>query len=342
MGSSARILGIDPAYAIAGGEVVIDCAGFNTRDARGCAVLVGDVPAQIVALGPKRVLAAVPETKGGEVEVRLQSGDQLGEPAQLKVARKLAGDLHPVANPAFDPDDGALFVTRSGSRGEELPVTLFRIDVSGEVSEYSGDIPNPTGIAFGPDGQMFVTSRLEGVVYKVNPFKEAVAFARNVGVATGIAFDSSGMMYVGDRTGTIFKVNGIGEERAWAQVEPSVSAFHMAFGPDDALYLTGPTVTSFDSIWRVNSEGDAEIFFKGLGRPQGLAFDAEGNLYVAASLRGRRGIVRITPDGRDAALVVAGVNLIGLAFSPSGEMAVVSIDSVYSLPTQIKGTLLPA
>jgi hypothetical protein len=37
---------------------------------------------------------------------------------------------------------------------------------------------------------------------------------------------------------------------------------------------------------------------------------------------------------------VAGVNLIGLAFSAAGEMAVVSIDSVYSLPMQIKGTLL--
>jgi sugar lactone lactonase YvrE len=340
MGTTAKILGIDPLYAIAGGEIVIDCAGFDTRDPRSCAVLVGETPAQIVAIGPRRVLVAVPETTAGEVEVRLQSGDELSEPARLNVARKLAGDLHPVANPAFDPDDGALFVTRSGSRGEELPVTLFRIDLSGEVSEYSGDIPNPTGIAFGQDGQMFVTSRLEGVVYKVTPFKEAVAFARNLGVATGIAFDSEGVMYVGDRTGTIFKVNGIGEERTWAQVEPSVSAFHLAFGPDDTLYVTGPTVTSFDCIWRINRDGETDVFFKGLGRPQGLALDREGNLYVAASLRGRRGIVRISPDGEDAKLVVAGVNLIGLAFSSAGEMAVVSIDSVYSLPMRIKSTLL--
>lgn len=340
MGTAGKILGIDPLYAIGGGEVVIDCVGFDTRDPRGCTVLAGDVPAQIVAIGPRRVLAVVPETTTGEVEVRLQSGEEQSEPARLIVARKLAGDLHPVANPAFDPDDGALFVTRSGSRGEELPVTLFRIDLSGEVSEYSGDIPNPTGIGFGPDGQMFVTSRLEGVVYKITPFKEAVAFARNLGVATGIAFDREGVMYVGDRTGTIFKVNGIGEERVWAQVEPSVSAFHLAFGPDDALYVTGPTVTSFDCIWRINRDGDTDVFYKGLGRPQGLAFDREGNVYVAASLRGRRGIVRVSPDGRDAKLVVAGVNLIGLAFSSAGEMAVVSIDSVYSLPMQIKSTLL--
>ena len=340
MANAPKILGVDPVYAIAGGEIIIDCVGFDTRDPQGCSVLVGEAPAQIVAIGPRRVLAIVPETVGGELEARLQSGAELSEPARLVVARKLAGDLHPVANPAFDPDDGALFVTRSGSRGEELPVTLFRIDVSGELSEYSGDIPNPTGIAFAPEGQMFVTSRLEGVIYKITPFKEAVAFARNLGVATGMAFDRGGVMYVGDRTGTIFKVNGIGEERAWAQIEPSVSAFHLAFGPDDALYVSGPTVTSFECIWRIDAEGEVDVFFKGLGRPQGLAFDVDGNLYVAASLRGRRGIVRISPGGDEANLVVAGVNLVGLAFSSSGEMAVVSIDSVYSLPSQIKGTLV--
>jgi DNA-binding beta-propeller fold protein YncE len=280
------------------------------------------------------VLAHVPETKGGTVEVKLKSSGNISEPAHVTVGRKLAGDLHPVSNPAFDPDDGALFVTRSGSRGEELPVTLFRIDISGDVSEYSGDIPNPTGIAFGLDGEMFVTSRLEGVVYKLTPFKEAAVFARNLGVATGIAFDRRGLMYIGDRTGTIFKVNGIGEERAWTQIEASVSAFHLAFGPDDSLYIAGPTVTSFDSIWRINPDGDVDVFFKGLGRPQGLAFDRDGNLYVAAAYRGRRGIVRISPHGE--------AKVIGLAFSSAGEMAVVSIDSVYSLPTQIKGALLPA
>lgn len=341
MTTAGKILQIDPPYGIAGGEIVIDCEGFDTSDPSQCEVLIGNTPAQIVASGPRRVLAIIPETKGGQVEVRLKSRGELSEPARVAVGRKLAGDLHPVANPAFDPDDGALFVTRSGSRGEELPVTLFRIDISGDVSEYSGDIPNPTGIAFGPDGQMFVTSRLEGVVYKLTPFKDAVVFGRNLGVATGLAFDRQGLMHVGDRTGTIFKVNGIGEERAWTQIEPSVSAFHLAFGPDDSLYIAGPTVTSFDSIWRVDPDGQTDVFFKGLGRPQGLAFDRDGNLYVAAALKGRRGIVRISPDGSEAKLLVAGVNLVGLAFGASGEMAAVSIDSVYSLPTQIKGTLLP-
>src|SRR5688572_19870504 len=122
MASAGKIIRIDPPYAIAGGEIMIDCEGLDISDPALCAVLIDDSTAPIVALGPNRILAIVPETKGGELEVRLQSGDDLSPPAYITVGRKLASDLHPVANPAFDPDDGALFVTRSGSRGEELPV----------------------------------------------------------------------------------------------------------------------------------------------------------------------------------------------------------------------------
>jgi sugar lactone lactonase YvrE len=110
-----------------------------------------------------------------------------------------------------------------------------------------------------------------------------------------------------------------------------VSAYHLAVGPDDALYVTGPTVASFDSVTRVAPDGSVSTFYKGLGRPQGLGFDSEGNLLVAASLRGRRGIVRITPDGKDAELFLAGMNLVGLAFSSAGDLVVASTDAVYSV-----------
>jgi sugar lactone lactonase YvrE len=333
MSNEGKILRIDPAYALPSAEVTIDCENFDTSEPTLCAVWMGAERAPIVALSPRRVLAVVPELKqSGPIEVSLECDGRRSEPASIVVGRRLAEDLHPVANPAFDPDDGALFVTRSGSRGEQLPVTIFRIDINGEVTEFSGDIVNPTGIAFDSGGQMFVTSRMDGTVYRITPFKEAMPFARNLGVATGIAFDSSDAMYVGDRTGTIFKINGIGEETAWAQLEPSVAAYHLAAASDGALYVTGPTVASFDSVMRVDPDGNVSTFYKGLGRPQGLAVDENGTVYVAASLRGRRGIVRISPDGKDARLFVAGMNLVGLAFSSTGDLAIVSTDSVYSLP----------
>jgi sugar lactone lactonase YvrE len=341
MNSAGQIVRIDPAAGIPGGEVAVECAGFDTSNPTECAVWIGAERAPLVALSSKRVLAIIPElATHGVVEVTLESGGERSAPANFVVGKRIAEDVHPVTNPAFDGDDGSLFVTRSGSRGEQLPVSLYRIDLSGEISEFSGDITNPTGIAFDRSGQMFVTSRLDGSVYRVSPFRDVTPFARNLGVATGIAFDRSDQMYIGDRTGTIYQVNGIGEEKVWAQMEASVSAYHLAFGPDGALYVTGPTVTSFDSVTRIDDEGNVGVFYRGLGRPQGLAFDTEGNLYVAATLRGRRGIVRIAPDGKSAEIFMAGMNLVGLAFSALGEMVVVSNDSVYSVPLDIRGTLL--
>lgn len=341
MSRAGQIVRVDPPAGIPGGEVVIECSDFDTTNLRGCYPLFGAAIGQPVGLSARRVLAVIPDAGiGGETEVLLSSNGSLSEPSRFTIGTKLAEDLHPVTNPAFDPDDGSLFVTRSGSRGQQMPISIFRIDANGELDAFSGDITNPTGIAFDPSGQMYVSSRLDGTIYRISSFKEPTAFAQNLGVATGIAFDAEGQLYVGDRTGTIYRVNGIGEERAFAQLEPSVSAYHLAFGRDNQLYVTGPTVSSYDCVMRINENGESDTFYKGLGRPQGLAFDREDNLYVAASLRGRRGIVRISPDGERAEMVVAAMNVVGLAFSATGDMVVATNEAVYSLPLGIYGTLL--
>src|ERR1043165_2018855 len=340
MSGAGEIRRVNPGAAIPGGEIVVECESFDTSNARSCAAWFADSLGHLVGVSTRRVLAVVPEESHGDVELTLESNAQRTAPVRLTVGALLAEDMHMVANPAFDPDDGSLYVTRSGSRGQQFPVTIFRLDQTGEVSDFSGDVANPTGIAFDNSGQMFVTSRLDGNVYRITPFKEAIAFAKNLGVATGLAFDKEGRMYVGDRTGTIYRVNGIGEEQTWAHLDPSVSASHLAFARDDNLYVTGPTVSSFESVMRINQSGEASVFYRGLGRPHGLAFDTEGYLYVAASLRGRRGIVRLTPDGREAEMFVAGMNVVGLAFSATGDMVVATNEAIYSLPLGIHGALL--
>lgn len=334
---------VDPAAGISGGEVAVEYSRASNEASNNATIKFADRPAHSVAQGTHRALVLVPELKeSGQIDVAVEDqpdGTSLGR-ARFTMGKKLASNVHPVANPAFDPRDGSLFVTRSGSRGEHVPISIFRIDRDGTVEEFSGDIMNPTSIAFDRAGRMFVTSRFDGSVNRITPVREVVAFAADLGIATGIAFNREGEMFVGDRSGTIYRVNEIGEAQPWAQHEPSVSAYHLAFGPDDALYVTGPTVSSFDSVTRFDEDGQATSFYDGLGRPQGLAFDREGNLYVAASLRGRRGVVRIKADGVDAELVVAGMNVVGLALGPAGEMVVATNEAVYSLPLGVYGNLL--
>src|SRR6202011_865690 len=112
-----------------------------------------------------------------------------------------------------------------------------------------------------------------------------------------------------------------------------------AFGPSGDLFVTGPTTSSFDSVYKIDAHGSVSTFFRGLGRPQGLAFDAQGNLYVAASLAGKRGIVKIAPD-KKASLVVAGQNLIGLAFTRTGGAVLATTTAIFHLTWGIQALAL--
>lgn len=342
MTDSLQITRVDPAAGIAGGEVRVEYKSASWQDPRELEILFDGKAAHLTASGRGRALAVIPDIdEAGEIEVVAGPRNAgASAPAAFIAGEKLAGGLHPVTNPAFDPRDGSLYVTRSGSRGEHVPVSVFRIAPDGTVEDFLSDLMNPTSIAFDRTDRMFITNRFDGTVYRVTPDRDIVAFASDLGVATGMAFNRSGEMFVGDRGGIIYQINEIGEVRPWAEHEPSVSAYHLAFGPDDALYVAGPTVSSFDSITRFDEAGRASTFHHGLGRPQGLAFDREGNLYVAAAVRGRRGIVRVSPDGSRADLIVAGMNLVGVAFSREGHMVVATNEAVYRVRMGIRGTLL--
>jgi len=67
-----------------------------------------------------------------------------------------------------------------------------------------------------------------------------------------------------------------------------------------------------------------------------MAFDINGSLYVAASLAGKRGVVRLTPDAK-AELVVSGYDLVGMAFGRHGSMVLTTNSSLVDLPIGIEG-----
>ena len=341
MSKAGRIISINPPYAIPGGEILIECENFEIGTSSDFGVYFDGQKARLVGASEKRILAIVPEDLGTtNVTVHLENGGERSDTHGLVVGKKLADDMHIVANPAVDPADDSIILTRSGSRGQHLPVTLFKLEKDGFVDELPADVMNPTGIAFDRKGSFFVTNRSDGEVCRIERGEEIIPFSTGLGIATGIAFDSQGTMFVGDRSGTIFRISDFGNAEAFATLEPSVSAYHLAFGTDDRLYVTAPGLASFDSVHVVDSAGLDTKFFRGLGRPQGLAFDRDGNLYVSACLESRRGIVRISPDGEKGEIFVAGNNVIGLCFTRQGEMIVATSEAVFSLPLGIYGTLL--
>jgi sugar lactone lactonase YvrE len=329
-----RIEAIDPAAALPGGEIEVQGANLGPVSNRRPVAMVGDLAAPVMMSRGKRMVLRIPEeAESGKLRI-LQNGAQ-SNAVEIAVGSVIATGVHVVGNPAVDRE-GNIYVTLSGQRGQETPVSVFRVERDGEMRPFVSGIMNATGLATDEEGNVYVSSRHEGTVYRVTPAGAASVYAEGMGIATGMAFDAERNLYVGDRSGTIFKIAPDRQIFVFATLEPSVAAYHLAFGIDGTLYVAGPTTSSFDNVYAIDRDGATTVFYRGLGRPQGLAVDIAGAVYVAASLGGRRGVVRIAQPG-EAQLAVAGSGIVGFTFIPGGNALVATNSTVYHVALGIEG-----
>ncbi len=334
-----HIESIKPAAALPGGEIAIRGSGFGGHNPSRPQVRFGETEASLIMCADKFLIARVPEgASGGSLRVR--AGAVESQPFPIALGTQLADNLHPVTNPAVD-SAGNIYVTYSGQRGQKVPVSLYRITANRMVKPFVTELMNPTGLALDRSGMLYVSCRNDGTIHRVTPEGRSQRWIEGMGIATGIAFDKDENLYVGDRSGTIFKISPSREIFVFATLEPSLAGYHLAFSAAGDLYVTGPTISSFDRVCKITPAGEVSAFFRGLGRPQGLAFDRAGNLYVTASYAGQRGIVRITPSGQ-AELVLSGLNLVGLALLPDRRVVLATTSTVYELHWDVEGLPLPA
>jgi sugar lactone lactonase YvrE len=344
--TAPRIDLVSPAAALPGGEVEIRGANLGAvavspaepktggPEWRRPIAMLGELAAPVLLSRAARLLLRVPdEAESGRLRI-LQNGAQ-SNAVEIRVASLLATGAHIVSNPVID-HSGNIYATFSGQRGQETPVSVFRIERDGEMRPFVRGIVNATGLAVDYEENLYVSSRHEGKVYRVARNGASTVYAEGMGVATGLAFDADQNLYVGDRSGTIFKIAPDRQIFVFATLEPSVAAYHLAFGPDGTLFVTGPTTSSFDAVYAISREGDIGVLHRGMGRPQGLAVDIAGNVYVAGSLRGRRGIVMITPRG-EASLAVSGTGLVGFVFAPGGGALLATNTSIYHVQLGVEG-----
>ena len=333
----ARVASVRPVWAIENGRITIEGSQFPIDQPRLLNVCLGEAPARVVYASSTRIAVLVPPgLEGGQTPIRIDgvASDSSFVPV-VDIAPPLATGLHQVDNPVFDRD-GNLYVTYSGTRGQEVPVSIFRVRPNGTRETFCTGLVNPTSMAVGPEGDLYVSSRFEGIVYRVMADGMIAPFATDLGVPCGLAFDREGTLFVGDRSGTIFRVDRAGQTTTHASVPSSVAAFHLAFGPDEALYVTAPTLSPYDSVFKIERDGAVTIRHSGFGRPQGIAFDRHGDLFVVEALAGVSGLYRL-PPGNDVnavpELVLAGPGLVGVAFGSNGTVVVCSSDTAYRLLT---------
>src|ERR1041384_1512855 len=142
--SRPHIAQVTPPAAIAGGELQIRGKGFAKSDRP--RVTIGEIGAPVIIGSDSFVIARVPEgaTAG---DVVIECGALARESWACDVGVLVAEGLHPVANPAID-SFGNIYTTFSGSRGQKVPVAIYRIDLNFSMKPFINEMMTATALAF--------------------------------------------------------------------------------------------------------------------------------------------------------------------------------------------------
>ena len=213
--------------------------------------------------------------------------------------------------------DGALVAIAGGGPQSEGPATR-------------SNLYGPMGLAFGPNGDLYIGEIGGTRISRLNSQGYVSTIASTGGEAWGLAFNSAGELYVslGDRVAMVVP-NGMNSIDLSSVGGPAIWPGYLTFDSRGNLYIAdlAPPATPIQltppaaggcRILRVTPTGAASVIagtgrcaFSGdggpaagaeLNNPNGIAFDAAGNLYFADSNNHR--IRRI--DTRGVITTVAG------------------------------------
>ena len=186
------IRSVSPRAALPGGEVTIQCSGITLQGTSIPEVRFGDFAGQVTSASSERIVVKVPESSAetGTSDLRVTKNGSASASFRYAVGKRLATNVHPVANPAIDTE-GNIYVTYSNRRGQKTPVSVYKVTPKGAVTPFATEIINATGLAFGMTGDLFVSSRYDGSIYTVDAGGNVQLYLEGMGIATGIAFDEA-------------------------------------------------------------------------------------------------------------------------------------------------------
>ena len=153
----------------------------------------------------------------------------------------------------------------------------------------------PYGMAFGPSGDLFLSSYYSNSIQEVSPSGVVSTFASSplLTSSTALAFDSAGNLFATNFQigGSIVKFSPGGVASMFATTD---TAQGLAFDQAGNLFATNQVP---NTITKFTPGGVSSIFASGggLSNPYGLAFDKSGNLFVTTQT-----ITRSTASRREA------------------------------------------
>lgn len=192
---------------------------------------------------------------------------------------------------------------RATAAGQPCPVYKVNIDhpqlmIVGNVPAPATGSCSPSGLAFGPDGMLYVTQT--DTIYRFTPNDAspptATVFATGVPGTNGLAFDWNGFLWTGDGTtgaGRVWMIDRNGTPMEMFRIPPMVNEVNQADGGigRDIRSLPPGTVNVLPASRNASNMLGSQPLVA-----NGLAFDLRGNLIIADSARGALWRVRVSQN----------------------------------------------
>jgi sugar lactone lactonase YvrE len=214
----------------------------------------------------------------------------------------------------------------------ESGVNLVASD--GSVTKIATQIIDSTGLAIGPNGNLYVAGfSSSGSIFEISPTGTVSTFATGFSWPLGIAFDSAGNLYVANSN-----FGGEASASSISMITPSgvISTFvtlgsdypaSIAFDSSGNLFFANWSVADGNgngTIYKVTPSGTVSTFATGLTDSFALTIDNSNNVYVGSGST----VEKITLQGIKslyATLPTSG--LMSMAFENNGNLLVGSEDT---------------
>lgn len=160
------------------------------------------------------------------------------------------------------------------------------------VEPFVTGLTSPEGPAFDADGNLFFVNWLTSSIMRATPEGEVSEYFNTGGIPAGLAFHPDGSLYVADEGHDIhglMRITPDGESRILVneyEGRPLNGANDLVFDANGVAYFSDPWETSLENpvggFYRYFPDGRLEQLDTGLAFPNGVALTADGSAVILA------------------------------------------------------------